>query len=80
MVMEWQPIESAPRDWVPVLVWGIGEEEREDADDEGRDYVHEAMVARHSDIQPGRWWLCGNPMTRVFNPTHWMPLPEPPTP
>lgn len=75
---EWQPIESAPKNWVPVLVWAYGESEEEDANDEDREPTYSAMVARHSDVQPGHWWLCGT-MHFVYNPTHWMPLPAPPT-
>lgn len=74
----WQPIETAPKNWVPVMVWAISEDERENADDAGVDYVYQAMIARHSDIQPGHWSLCGSSMARVFDPVLWQPLPEPP--
>jgi hypothetical protein len=77
MMADWQPIETAPKHWEPVLVWGISEAEREDAADEERDVEYCAMVAHHSDIQPGHWWLVST-MQRVFNPSHWMPLPEAP--
>jgi hypothetical protein len=75
---DWQPIETAPKDWVPVIVMAISEDEHEDALDEERDPVASIMVAKHSPIQPGRWWLCGASMCMVFSPTHWMPLPEAP--
>lgn len=77
---KWQPIETAPKSWVPVLVWAISESEMEDAEDEERPATRCIMVARHSDIQPGNWWLHGGSMDAVRDPTHWMPLPTPPEP
>jgi hypothetical protein len=73
----WQPIESAPTEWEPVLVWAISEAEMEDAEDEEREPVRACHVARHSSIQPGNWWL-SDTLARVLEPTHWMPLPAPP--
>lgn len=59
----WQPIETAPKDGTPVLVW------------DGSD----AMVSYWSNVTgldgDGEWhtWaLCAE------QPTHWMPLPQPP--
>jgi hypothetical protein len=76
---EWQPIETAPTEWEPVLVWAISEDEWEDAADEEREPKPSVLVARHSSIQPGRWWLCGGSLCSVYEPTHWMPLPEAPS-
>lgn len=76
---DWQPIETAPKDWEPVLVWAISEEEWEDAEDEEREPRRSIMVARHSSIQPGNWWLCGGSMCAVKRPTLWQPLPTTPT-
>lgn len=76
--MAWQPIETAPKDWEPVLVWAISEDEWEDADDDERLPNYSMLIARHSTIQPGNWWLVGASMCLVKNPTHWMPLPEQP--
>ena len=64
--MEWQPIETAPRDGTHVLIyvpgWINGSEARY-LDDEG-------------------WWLANNDPTDHWgeqqHPTHWMPLPNPP--
>ncbi len=75
--MDWQPIETAPKEWVPLLVWAISESEREDAEDEDREPTRSVMVAAHSEIQRGVWWLHGT-MERVYDPTHWLPLPPPP--
>jgi hypothetical protein len=74
----WQPIGTAPKDWVPILVWAYGEEEQEDAEDEDRDPRRTVMVATHSAIKPGNWWL-HQTMQAVYEPTHWMPLPAAPT-
>lgn len=56
--MEWQPIETAPADGRPILVWG------------GYHDVPEVVKA------DGEWWrVAGLKST----PTHWMPLPAPPS-
>lgn len=73
----WQDIGSAPKNWEPILVWAITESERDDAEDDDRQAERSVVVAVHSDIQPGLWWIAAT-MERVFNPTHWQPLPAPP--
>lgn len=64
----WQPIETAPRDGTPVLLLfddGLMEV--------GRHYGHEA------DHHNGWWSNDGLDYDYgLDNPTHWMPLPEPP--
>lgn len=55
----WQPIETAPRDGTPILVY----------ENYGKGVVMTVMVAVKGNF-PGDGWL--------WNPTHWMPLPEPP--
>lgn len=84
--MDWQPIETAPRDGTVIDVW------REDG---GRDTVfwgkpsHSCGEAEsycdsdwHSIRAPG--WVCNTFdefIGRKHNPfTHWMPLPAPPAP
>lgn len=81
MNMEWQPIETAPRDGTTVLVYVPGESlfptaarydtpERFEADYGDRDYMEE-----------GWRWSLGYPCDfheEVLQPTHWMPLPPPP--
>lgn len=69
--MEWQPIETAPKDGTWVLVWGPP---AEDSDDDGP-----AAVVRWN----GYFWEMDATDDRgEFSPpfceTHWMPLPEPP--
>ena len=61
--MEWQPIETAPKDGTRVLVHEPG---------------MEPEIAHWSG---GVWWI-GQSDDFQFpgGITHWMPLPEPPTP
>lgn len=73
--MTWQPIETAPKDGTSVLiaVGATGEDK----------CVGEASV----DTDSGRWWWAnshGEYWAEEIDirwgwPTHWMPLPEPPT-
>lgn len=93
---EWQPIETAPRDGTVVLLWakpnyphsathgvtfGRWEENkhermevvRETFDESGRVTQKEyALVGRANGF-----WSYDD---RSFTPTHWMPLPAPPSP
>ena len=57
--MEWQPIETAPKDGM-VLVWD--------------GYPRIAWQER------GVWRDSDEFFAQALNPTHWMPLPDPPTP
>ena len=60
----WQPIETAPRDGTRILA----------SDGQSVEVIFNA----HGD----GWFNQSSEisMWRVFPPTHWMPLPEPPTP
>ncbi len=64
----WMPIETAPHDnatWV--LVWD-------------GDQIDIAIFGRHPlDVQE-EMALCWTDGGRELNPTHWMPLPDPPNP
>lgn len=69
----WQPIETAPKDGTHVLVWAAN-------------LLHglsPMAVAEYSEHEI-EWWHVHDgkfgpyPM-RGASPTHWMPLPEPPT-
>lgn len=76
--MEWQPIDTAPKDGVRVLlVDAYGNVDIADYEEE----IEERFVL----TDPGKksyekvreivgYWNTEN----VFNPTHWMPLPDPP--
>lgn len=67
---KWQPIETAPKDGSMLLVYG------RPFSDDGQGYAKAAHVA---------WWEdsdeCWTPQSHAAwtEPTHWMPLPEPPT-
>ena len=64
---EWQPIETAPRDETPVLLF---------IPDVGM-VVGDFAVAAFAPA--GEWFECYNSEGLAPNkPTHWMPLPEPP--
>lgn len=72
--MDWQPIETAPKDETPILLWFPNAE------------LH-VIAAFWSDVSPpegklGGWYDsdgAGNPVTTWFDePTHWMPMLEPP--
>lgn len=68
--MNWQPIETAPKDGIPVILLV----------DEGEESV--AIQGKYSDDSWDVVWLdvhgCGCCGGGRPIPTHWMPLPEPP--
>lgn len=67
--MTWQPIVTAPRNWQPVLVY-----------DHASDTVGQAYF-RDAEDEPGWLWANLAPEDedcKVPEPTHWMPLPDPP--
>lgn len=76
---EWQPIETAPKDGTEVLV-GV--------DIATVWIVRNASFVREDDWVPrggcgDGWWAYNNSVTQemlegIYEPTHWMPLPEPP--
>jgi hypothetical protein len=70
--MKWQPIETAPKDETSVLLYGFWEGELNARDDQPE--VWKAHFAYD------KWWVEGGEYYSqcVINPTHWMPLPEPP--
>lgn len=66
MFGEWQPIETAPRDGTELLVSGF----------------------EFDEPREGRWVCCAEYVNRewveksglsLYPPTHWMPLPPPPS-
>ncbi len=69
---QWLPIETAPKDGTIIDLW---------MDD---------RIADHQFREPDAWWLNGAwvtvnddflvfPLPHEFTPTHWRPLPTPPT-
>lgn len=68
--MDWQPIETAPKDGTSVLLW-----------DGEFQFTGEWMVEA---IDGSHWWIAtlhGQKQVACDpQPTHWHPLPPPPTP
>lgn len=68
---KWLPIETAPKDGTKILVWtGMG---------------HSVAVweVQKYHRKPIPYWRTQNlgmrvTMDRAYQPTHWMPLPDPP--
>lgn len=63
----WQPISTAPRDGTNVLLWADGE----------------YFLVGHWSGQ-NEFWVCPGAVSCVWNdgqhgPTHWLPIPPPPT-
>lgn len=61
---DWQPISTAPKDGTPVLIW-----------------VDKMAVTASFDEDELEWfngnWGLG--FAEAEQPTHWMPLPQPPS-
>ena len=69
--LNWQPIETAPRDGTDVLLYEGGEYER----------IYMGFYANTIDRggkKVYQFWDIGSEPWN-WEPTHWMPLPEPPT-
>ena len=60
---KWRPIEHAPKDGTPIIYF------------DGRHCIGEAFW-QDKDEHPPAWWDEAN--TEEVEPTHWIPLPEPP--
>ncbi len=70
-VSQWQPIETAPKDGTPVLVYA-----QLDPPEKWAAYMRDlppliAITSWHHDA--------GFCVCEVREPTHWMPLPDPPS-
>ena len=73
--MEWQPIETAPKDRIVLLY-------RPTAHDWGK-VTPGKWDAQPHHKKPAPYWdmwikIGGKYESRLWEPTHWMPLPEPP--
>lgn len=71
----WQPIFSAPRDGTAILVY---EPDQELADETV--YVCRWAPRKGTKDQTPAWVEASGEGYFVWQPTHWMPLPEPPKP
>jgi hypothetical protein len=70
-VSDWRPIESAPRDGRPIIMGFVNDFSCEGywmGNSSLNHWGETGWFAMDSDV------LCEHP----WNPTHWMPLPEPP--
>lgn len=71
--MEWQPIETAPKDGTPIIVGNSA-----------GPWVARYCAVFQSGYRPENPWQCmmlnrwHMPRHASSVPTHWMPLPEPP--
>ena len=73
---DWQPIETAPRDGTWVLLAGGSIEYGWDGDS-----APAVVAGQCVRPDPECWqfaWYDGGYYGEYENPTHWMPLPEPP--
>ena len=70
--MTWQPIKTAPRDGTPVLIWSP------DASAHGISLAQ--FIEFEGDPDDGGWQDFWSDTSVIIDaePTHWMPLPEPP--
>ena len=88
-VMEWQPIETAPRDgtWIQVKIPGHGSDnivawQPGLLDSEGADCGDWTFMTEQEppdDWTDGVCWAVNSDGLPSTRPTHWMPLPPPPT-
>ena len=81
---EWQPIETAPKDDRAVLLFDPdegGEYSPNEAFDVGYyifvGWFNSSYYALRSSLGSSGWYSCTYSAFET-NPTHWMPLPEPP--
>lgn len=74
----WKPIETAPMDGTEILVWTTtnnpNDMEYVVSVCEG-EHLEKVQVSRFTETGPGEF---GWETTIIGEPTHWMPLPEPP--
>lgn len=66
--MKWQPIETAPKDGTAILIWQPDKKKGLSQDDN-------RYAIGYWRVAEGGW---GNRNSAEVNPSHWMPLPEPP--
>lgn len=76
---EWQPIETAPKDGTRVLVYGTYQwEDYLDRQQTGAVTAYYIAADFWDDEDIGWVLISTNPYRDRAQPTHWMPLPEPP--
>jgi hypothetical protein len=82
--MQWQPIETAPKDGTKIIGYGRTEWLGSWQDSPRQTAPKTTAIIRwkepsFDDGSPGKWLTKScNPYKDEMVPTHWMPLPEPP--
>lgn len=80
---EWQPIETAPMDGTSILVHGNKAPGNPSGKMETCEAYNTSVAAWWAGENDGEGaWICYMGMVQEpecgFEPTHWMPMPEPP--
>lgn len=75
---EWQPIETAPRDGTVVSLKFIWNNQELQAPTLAKWSTDKTRNGGPGAIADGWVGADGNPFVIQYDPTHWMPLPEPP--
>lgn len=72
---EWQPITTAPRDEDPVLIYDPN------AHHDGNGFAVASFQPPIPEQKMGEAWLGCDELSNwvEYHPTHWMPLPPPPS-
>jgi len=76
----WRPINTAPRDKTYILLGHHGENHH----GQNNDFASWAAIGFYRAPDPWRrkWWILErdgfHPQNSRFEPTHWLPLPQPP--
>ena len=81
--MDWQPIETAPKDDIWVLLCGGAIRYGWDANDQPSVVAGQRVVNRSNFAADAGWqfaWYDSGYYGEYEGPTHWMPLPALPTP
>jgi hypothetical protein len=85
--MDWQPIDTAPKDGTTVLLYGPGDENNAASmstgawapyGDSWADEQGNPCAAGEGTIQVTGCWFAGGGWYQPNEVTHWMPLPEAP--
>lgn len=69
---QWQPIETAPKDGTPILIWQPGNPKHNFGAADDNRYA----IGYWRTWEPNGGW--GNRNQQTVISTHWMPLPQPP--
>lgn len=73
--MEWQPISTAPKDGTEILAWT----DTREGDQNLLDYVNGVCEGEHLSCVQIIYWADGWKRLKIGEPTHWQPLPNPPS-